>query len=372
MKMNELVVVDMSQYGLEETKAAEIRRDFDAVLKIAEELEGDVNNVVSDASDGITEEVCKKARAVRLKLVKVRTGIAQVHKERKAFFLSGGRAVDGLKNAYTHAVEGNEAKLKAIETHFENIEKERIEKLQRIRSEDLQEFEPDYIPENLGSMNDSVWLNYFNGVGLSYKQRKSAEAKAKAERKSAEAKAKADRIAEEKAEVEERERIAKENVRLKADADERERRETAERKAREATERQRLELEAKEKSEREAKAKAEQGKRDKLEADRLAKEEAERKRIEAERRKEREEAEAKLAAEREARKKVELEASKKAYADAKAKADAEARAKDVAHKQSVMFDATTCFVEMGIEKSVAGLVVELIADGKVKNILINY
>ena len=344
--MNELVVVDMSQYGLEETKAAEIRRDFDAVLKIAEELEGDVNNVVSDASDGITEEVCKKARAVRLKLVKVRTGIAQVHKERKAFFLSGGRAVDGLKNAYTHAVEGNEAKLKAIETHFENIEKERIEKLQRIRSEDLQEFEPDYIPENLGSMNDSVWLNYFNGVGLSYKQRKSAEAKAKAERKSAEAKAKADRIAEEKAEVEERERIAKENVRLKADADERERRETAERKAREATERQRLELEAKEKSER--------------------------KRIEAERRKEREEAEAKLAAEREARKKVELEASKKAYADAKAKADAEARAKDVAHKQSVMFDATTCFVEMGIEKSVAGLVVELIADGKVKNILINY
>lgn len=235
--MNEMVKVDLTEYGLDETKAAAIRKDFDAVLKIAEELEGGFNEVVKKSEEGITEELTKEAKALRLKFVKVRTGIAQVHKERKAFYLSGGRAVDGLKNAYTHAVEGNEKRLEQIEKHFELIEKERIEKLEAERLSIAEKFDVDARLMRLGEMDEDVWTNYIAGVELQYNARKEAERKAEEER-----------IAKEKAEAEDRERLRQENERLKSEAEERERtakieaekrakEEAAERKAKEEAER---------------------------------------------------------------------------------------------------------------------------------------
>ena len=317
--MNELASVDMSQFGLEETKAVEIRKDFDAVLKIASELESDYNNVIAKE---LSEDVCAEAKALRLKYVKVRTGIAKVHKERKAFYLSGGRAVDGLKNAYTHAVEGNEAKLKEIETHYERIEAERIATLQAERMEIILAIDPDSPATDFASMSDDVWNNYKNGVELAVKQRKEAEEKAEAEL-----------IAKEKAEAEERERIAKENAKLKAEAE----------------------------------------KREKAEKARRAKEEAEKKRIEAEREKERKEAEAKLAKERAEREKVEAEAKAKEEAEKKAKADAEAREKDTAHRKKINNSALKAIVKSsGITEDQAKDVVKAIASGSVPNVAINY
>ena len=323
------VAVDLSQYGLDETKAALIRKDFDAVLKIAEELETDYNAVIVKE---ITPEVSREAKALRIKYMKVRTGLEEVRKARKAFYLSGGRAVDGLSAAYTHAVEGNEDRLVEIEKHFENIEAARVKKLNDDRCADALKFGVDGSVMNLGLMPADVWGNYIAGVELQFNARKEAEAKVDA-----------DRVEKEKAEAEERERIRLENIRLKAEAEERDR-----------------------------VAKIEAEKRAIEEKARLEKEAAERKRIEAEREKERKEADAKLAAERAERERLQKAQAEKEAAERKEKSDAEAREKDTENKKRVMWDAVSCLMELGIEESAAHLVVELIVDGKIKNVSIKF
>ncbi len=361
--MNEILKkIDMSQFGIEETKAAEIRKDFDAVLKIAEELEVDYNEVV--AADEITPELAKQAKVIRLKYVKVRTGIAAVHKERKAFYLSGGRAVDGLKNAYTHAVEGNEAKLKEVETHFEQIEADRINKLQADRAAELEKFdgEQNAMFVNLGVMPDYLWIEYRDGVEFAFNQRKEAERKAEE-----------DRIAKEKEEQEERERVAKENERLKAEAAEREKREIAEREAREIAERQRAELEEKERKDREE-----------AEVKRLKAEDDARAKIKAERENERKEAEVKIAAEREARERIERKHKNKEEKERKDREEAENREKDQKHRKSINNAALKSIVlaisgdhsdsekiAMAAEK-IARAIVTAIANGEIANVSIKY
>jgi hypothetical protein len=367
--MKELVKVDMAQYGLEESKAAEVKKDFDAVLKIAVELEDSFNEVVAKP---IEPQTCAEAKALRLKYVKVRTAIAAVHKERKAFYLSGGRAIDGLKNAYTHAVEGNEARLESIENHFANIERERIESLQIERAERCATFEVDGAMMGLGQMPEDVWKNYIAGVELQYNARKEAEAKAEAER-----------IAREKAEAEERERIRLENIRLKEEAEAREKdakieaeKRAAEEKARlakEQAERDRIEAERrKEREEAEKKLAAERAERERIEREQAAKEAAERERIEAERRKEREEAEKKLAAERAERERIEREQATKEAAERKAQAEAKARLKDTEHKRQVNQEVVASLMAVGLIEGVAKQVVVAIASKKIANVTINY
>ena len=57
----------------------------------------------------------------------------EIHKKAKSYYLNWGRAVDAFKNVVTFAIEGKETELEKLEKHFENIEKERIEKLQSER-----------------------------------------------------------------------------------------------------------------------------------------------------------------------------------------------------------------------------------------------
>jgi len=248
------------------------------------ELEDEYNQV---AKLEINQETCQKAHELRLKYVKVRTGTATIHKELKSFYLNGGRFVDGWKNAQTFASQGIEEKLSAIENHYENLEKERIAKLQEKRAKEMEKYEVEYIPDNLGEMPDDVWANFILGTRTNYEARKEAERKAEEER-----------IAREKAEAEERERIRKENIRLQKEAQERER-----------------------------KAKIEAEKRAKAEAERLEKEEAEQKAREEKQRKDRAAYEAQLQKEQKERKRVEAELKAKREAEEKARLEAETKAK---------------------------------------------
>jgi len=247
----ELVKVDMAQYGLTEEKAKAVRQTFDAVLAGAEELERQYNEIIAKP---ISPELASEAKALRLKYVKVRTGIAAVHKEQKAFYLSGGRAVDGLKNAYTHAVIGNEEKLKEIEEHYERIEQERLNALQLARAEKLSQYVDDANERDLKRLADDE----FDALLAAKKQQHE-------DRLEAERKAEQERIESARKEAEERERIRKENEQLKKEAEAREKAE-AERIAREKAERE------KERAEAERKAKALQ---QKLDAEKKAREKAE-------------------------------------------------------------------------------------------------
>lgn len=273
--MQQIVKVDAAQFGIEESKAAEVAAQFKPMLDKMVELEKEFNEIIALP---ITQETCGKAKALRLKYVKVRSGTAEIHKQQKAFYLAAGRFIDGWKNAQLFASEGIEKKLSDIENHFENLERERIEALKKERNAVLIQYVENPEMYNAHMMDDEAFTNLVNGLKLAKEQREQAEREAEKAR-----------IEKERQEAEERERIRIENERLKAEAEAREREIAAERAKAEV---ERKALEEQQRKEREAAEKAAREEREKLEA--------ENRRIQ-------QELEAKQKAEAEARKRAEEE-----------------------------------------------------------------
>lgn len=259
--MTDIVKINASDYGLEESKATEIKSMFTPMLDKMEELEVEYNEVIKEE---ITPGLIAKAKALRMKYVKVRTGTAEIHKELKAFYLKGGRFVDAFKNTQEFASGEKEKTLKAIEEHFENIEREKKEKLKTERIALIQPYVDDVNTYMLGEMSEDGFQKLLAGSKLQYEMRIEAERKAEEER-----------IAREKAEAEEREKQRLENIRLKKEAEEREKAAEAERKKQaEIIAKQKAEADKKEKELRD-KAEAERKAREKAEAELKAKREAE-------------------------------------------------------------------------------------------------
>ena len=254
-----LVKIDPKQFGLEESKAADIAAQFQPMLDKMVELEKEYNEVIQLP----IEEAAKPAKELRLKYVKIRTGTAAIHKAQKEFYLAGGRFVDGWKNAQLFASQGIEDKLQSIEDYAANKERERIEALQEERQASLSEFEMFNVP-NLGTMSDDVWKSFYIGAKTQYIARIEAERVAEEQR-----------LAEIEAKRIEDERIRKENELLKAQAEQAARELEAERaEANRILEQQRKEQEkvleeqrriAMElQAEQEAKLKAEQDERNRI------------------------------------------------------------------------------------------------------------
>lgn len=278
---NEVLKLDPKEYGLDVTKAASIEQSF--LPKIAER-EGYEKVYAAVIEKELTPETCAEAKVLRNKLVKVRTGIAEIHKTEKAFYFQAGKFVDALKNKLTLPVTQMEEKLSEIENHFENIERERIEKLQSERVGELLKYTDDIHGRDLGSMDSEVWDAFI----MAKKQQHTDLIAAEQQREK-------DRIAQEKKEAEEREAQRLENERLKKEAAERETKIEAERK------------------ERERLAKIEQDKREKEDAERRAKE----REAEAKAKAEREAAEQKIQAEKEKREALEKEIADRKAAEEK-------------------------------------------------------
>lgn len=179
--MSEIVKIDPKEYGLEETKAADIAAQFRPMLDKMVELEKEFNQIIILPIE--EKETARKAKELRLKYVKVRTGTAEIHKQQKAFYLAGGRFVDGWKNAQLFASEGIEKRLEEIEKYAEIQEKKRIEALQFEREKELEPYEVENLSAlNLGEMSDAVWSAFKDGNIKHYNDRKEAERKAESER----------------------------------------------------------------------------------------------------------------------------------------------------------------------------------------------
>jgi len=206
---NAIVKINPTEYGLTDETAARIEAQFTPMLAKMTELESEYNVILGlNVEDPNT---AKLAKDLRLKYVKVRTGTAEIHKVQKAFFLNGGRFVDGWKNAQLFASQGKEEALERIEKHAENLERERLEKLQQLRVALLAEYVENASELSLSGMEQDVFEAYLSTKKQQYEDRKAAELKAEQ-----------DRIAREKAEAEEREAQRLENIRLKEEADKRE------------------------------------------------------------------------------------------------------------------------------------------------------
>ena len=277
--MSNLVQINPAEFGLTDETAKTIAQQFQPMLDKMVELESEYNTIIALPIDD--RETAKKAKELRLKYVKVRTGTEAIHKAQKEFYLKGGRFVDGWKNAQVFASNGKELALEKIEKHLEILAKQRIEKLQSERAEMIRPYVEDTTGLDLGTMPEDVFEAYLT-----------ARKKAHQDKLDAEKKAEDDRIERERIEAEQRETQRLENIRLKEEADKREK-----------------EIEA----ERQENAKK-QAKLDKDLAEERARAEAERKRIENENqekldkeRKERQELESKLAEEKQAREKAEAD-----------------------------------------------------------------
>lgn len=288
--MSQIVNIDPKEYGLEESKAEQIANQFKPMLDKMVELEKEFNEIVVLPIESPTTSA--RAKELRLKYVKVRTGTAEIHKAQKAFYLAGGRFIDGWKNAQLFASQGIEEKLDAIEKYAENLEKERKLKLKTEREAELSKYCDNVQMFPLGDMEQLAYEQLLNGQILAH------EAKIEAERKAEE-----ERIAREKAEAEERERIRLENIELKKRQEE-QYKILAEERAKAEAEKKSAEAEAKRIADETAKREAEV----------KAKADAEQKRMQ-------EEAQKKIAEERKERERVEAELKAKQEEEARIKAE---------------------------------------------------
>lgn len=155
----------------------------------------------------LTEDLCIEAKALRNKLVKIRTGIAEVHQTQKAFFLAGGKFVDSWKNKETKPVTQMETKLKEIENHFYKIEQEKQDNRLFERTALLSKFGGE-ITEDLRLMSEEVFQPYYASKEKIYKQEQIAIKKQEEERLK--------KIEDEKAE---QKRVKDENEKLKKERD---------------------------------------------------------------------------------------------------------------------------------------------------------
>lgn len=244
---------------IEESKANQIRATFEPMAKMLTEFEESYNDIITEAEKEVTSEITLKAKRLRLDIGKVRIETEKLRKEQKEEYLRAGKAIDGVSNILKWAVSDKENKLKEIENHFEIQEQKRLERLQLDRAEKLSKYVEDAYDRNLSAMDDDVWQAYLQTKKKEHEDRIAAEKKAEQ-----------DRIAKEKAEAEERERIRKENERLKKEAEEREEKQRKEKEAYGAKLKE--EREKRERAEREEKER-----REKLEAELKAKQEAEEK-----------------------------------------------------------------------------------------------
>jgi len=306
---NAIVKINPTEYGLTDETAARIEAQFTPMLAKMTELEGEYNAILGlNIEDPNT---AKLAKDLRLKYVKVRTGTADIHKVQKAYFLNGGRFVDGWKNAQLFASQGKEEALERIEKHAENLERERLEKLQQLRVALLAEYVENASELSLSGMEQDVFEAYLSAKKQAFEDRKAAELKAEQ-----------DRIAREKAEAEEREAQRLENIRLKEEADKREAEIEKERLAAQK-ERERVERENADRLAAERKAAAELAAKIKADNDaRIAAEKAERARIEKENAaqlaKLQAEKDAEIAKEKEAARKIQEELYNKRIAEEEA------------------------------------------------------
>ena len=176
--MKELVISKELE-GIESSKAKQIELVFAPMVSMLKEFEGAYDEIVEQE---VTEDLCKKAKRLRLDIAKIRTSADKERKAQKDEYLRAGNAIQGVYNILKFAVAEKEDKLKDIENHFENLKKEEQAKLQAERAEELEKYEVEVIPENLGSMLDDVWNNFITGTRVNYENQKEAERKAEEQR----------------------------------------------------------------------------------------------------------------------------------------------------------------------------------------------
>jgi len=172
-------IVKHEDFNLQPEKAISIEQSFFPKI---EEKKGYEKVYAEIINAEISEDLVGKASELRKKLVKVRTGVAKIHKVEKQYFLQAGKFVDAIKNKLTEPVVQMEEKLSEIENYYENLEKERLDKLQQKRVSELEPYLEDAAERNLSAMEEDVWQAYLSAKKTAWEDEQAAIKKAEEDR----------------------------------------------------------------------------------------------------------------------------------------------------------------------------------------------
>ncbi len=175
----ELIKLDDSLKEVEESRAKQIKKWFEPMVNMLESFEEEYERVLSLP---MSKETAGEARALRLKISRVRIDADKERAKRKKAYLIAERAIQGVYNILKNAVTDKEQKLADIENYYENLERERIENLRKEREIELAKYEVYEPGVNLGEMSDEAWKNYLTGTKTNYETRIAAEKKAEEDR----------------------------------------------------------------------------------------------------------------------------------------------------------------------------------------------
>ncbi len=257
MKNLELIKI-VEENQLEKTQGQFLLDSFQEFIQQVNEWEAKAKAIVITDISQVKE--MSEAREARLALKSIRTNAENTRKNLKEKALREGKAIDGIANIIKALVVPLEEHLEKQEKFVENLEKERIEKINTQRELELLKYTQDIQLYNYKEMSDEVFEKLIGTIKLAYDKEQEAIKQAELER-----------LENEKKEKEEQERIKIENAKLKAEAEAREKELAKER----AEQEKKLEAErAKAKAEAEAREKLEKELKDKKEAEEKAQKEA--------------------------------------------------------------------------------------------------
>ncbi len=254
--MELLKVIENS--GVDKAVVEDVMKQFEDFKVIASHWGAKAKEIV--VTDETQTEVMAEARKGRMLLKKVRIDLGHTKDRLKRRSIDEGKAIQAIYNSLMELVVPLEQHLDKQEKFIEIQQANRELALHNRRFPILLELDVDYTLYDLRKMPEED----FNRLVESTKEniRLKLEEVERLEK---------ERIAKEKAEAKERQRILKQNEKLKAEAKERDAKLAEERKKTEATEKEKRDAEAKIEDERQAKIEAEQ----KAERERIAREEAE-------------------------------------------------------------------------------------------------
>ncbi len=160
-------------FGVDEVRAETVLAEFRPHLEKYVAVETKAKEFLEGLQkvNKLTKKEFDKARELRLELVSLRgkNGVLGPHTELKAFYLNGGRFVDGLKKFVVDGAAPLENKLDEVE-NFEQYEREKREaSLQIERANQLigfLQFAPGsgLIPTILGPLTETEWNTFYLGA----------------------------------------------------------------------------------------------------------------------------------------------------------------------------------------------------------------
>jgi len=175
--VHDLVIVNPDEkeiFGIKETQAVSLMTGLDIFIEERKPLIKQYKEIIDLE---VTEENVHLFRELRLKVGKNRTaGTDQWVKDGKGVPLKMCQFYDSVKKRENGINKPMEERLLAKEKHFETLEKEKAEKLQKDRSAELftHGIADEDMPEDLGSMKEGSYNLLLNGVKAGKKDKEEA------------------------------------------------------------------------------------------------------------------------------------------------------------------------------------------------------